>query len=122
MKQAYSKDIFRTIKKEKKRFIALMLIALLGVCMLTGLKAACDDLRHSADVFFDEHNLFDLKILSTLGLTEDDVHALKAVDGIKDAEGTFFDTVYTMHESKKKSAELKALSEQGSSSVSASVK
>ena len=113
MKQAYSKDIFRTIKKEKKRFIALMLIALLGVCMLTGLKAACDDLRHSADVFFDEHNLFDLKILSTLGLTEDDVHALKAVDGIKDVEGTFFDTVYTMHESKKKSAELKALSEQG---------
>ena len=113
MKQAYSKDIFRTIKKEKKRFIALMLIALLGVCMLTGLKAACDDLRRSADVFFDEHNLFDLKILSTLGLTEDDVHALKAVDGIKDVEGTFFDTVYTMHESKKKSAELKALSEQG---------
>ena len=113
MKQAYSKDIFRTIKKEKKRFIALMLITLLGVCMLTGLKAACDDLRYSADVFFDEQNLFDLKILSTLGLTEADVDALKAADGIKDAEGTFFDTVYTMHENKKKSVELKALSQQG---------
>ena len=113
MKQAYSKDIFRTIKKEKKRFIALMLIALLGVCMLTGLKASCDDLRYSADVFFDEHQLFDLKILSTLGLTDADVEALKKVDGIKDAEGTFSDTVYTMYESKKKSVELKALSEQG---------
>ena len=66
MKQAYSKDIFRTIKKEKKRFIALMLIALLGVCMLTGLKASCDDLRYSADVFFDKQHLFDLKILSDI--------------------------------------------------------
>ena len=113
MKQAYSKDIFRTIKKEKKRFIALMLITLLGVCMLTGLKASCDDLRRSADAFFDEHNLFDLKILSTLGLTEADVDALKAVNGIKNVEGTFFDTVYTMHDNKKKSAELKALSNEG---------
>ena len=113
MKQAYSKDIFRTIQKEKKRFIALMLITLLGVCMLTGLKASCDDLRYSADLFFDEHNLFDLKILSTLGLTDADVEALKAVDGVKDAEGTFSDTVYTTHDNKKKSVELKALSERG---------
>lgn len=113
MKQAYSKDIFRTIKKEKKRFIALMLITLLGVCMLTGLKASCDDLRYSADVFFDKQHLFDLKILSTLGLTDADVEALKQVDGIKDVEGTFSDTVYTIHDNKKKSVELKALSEQG---------
>ena len=113
MKLAYSKDIFRTIKKEKKRFIALMLITLLGVCMLTGLKASCDDLRYSADVFFDKQHLFDLKILSTLGLTDADVEALKQVDGIKDVEGTFSDTVYTIHDNKKKSVELKALSEQG---------
>lgn len=113
MKLAYSKDIFRTIKKEKKRFIALMLITLLGVCMLTGLKASCDDLRYSADVFFDKQHLFDLKILSTLGLTDADVEALKQVDGIKDVEGTFSDTVYTIHDNKKKSVELKVLSEQG---------
>lgn len=113
MKQAYSKDIVRTIQKEKKRFIAIMIIALLGVCMLTGLKAACDDLRKSADLFFDEQNLFDLKVVSTLGLTEEDVETIASIQGIEEVEGAFSDTVYTMYEKKKKSVELKTLSERG---------
>ena len=113
MKQAYSKDIIRTIQKEKKRFIAIMIIALLGVCMLTGLKASCDDLRKTADIFFDEQNLFDLKVVSTLGLTEEDIETLASIPGIEAVEGAFSDTVYTTYAKKKKSVELKTLSERG---------
>ena len=50
--KAYSKDIIRSIVKGRKRFLALMLITALGVCMFGGIKAGCDDLRYSADVFF----------------------------------------------------------------------
>lgn len=66
--KAYTKDIIKTIVKGKKRFMALAVIAALGVCMMSGLKASCDDLRYSADEFYDQQNLFDIMVVSTLGL------------------------------------------------------
>ena len=48
---AYWRDIRRTILKERKRLIALIIITILGVTMTTGLAASCDDLRLSADAF-----------------------------------------------------------------------
>ena len=45
------------------------------------------NLRASADAFFDAQDLFDLRIQSTLGLTDDDVDALAAIDGVEAAEG-----------------------------------
>lgn len=47
--RADKKDIIRTIKKGKKRFFSILLITALGATMMTGLKAACVDLRYSAD-------------------------------------------------------------------------
>ena len=70
MAKAYIKDIWRSIIKGKKRFFSILLITALGVTMLTGIKSACIDLRYSADQFFDAQNLFDVNIVSTLGLTE----------------------------------------------------
>ena len=52
--KAYWKDIFRTIKLEKKRFFSILLITFLGVTMFAGLSAGCRDLRASADRFYDE--------------------------------------------------------------------
>ena len=66
--KAYTKDIIKTIVKGMKRFMALALIAALGVCMMTGLKAACDDLRYSADDFYDEN----LRISAKLTFPESD--------------------------------------------------
>ena len=54
MNRAYWKDIWRSVTKGKKRFISIALIATLGVTMMCGLRAACVDLRYSADAFFDE--------------------------------------------------------------------
>lgn len=84
---AYHKDIVRTIRHDKRRFISIMVITMLGVMMFSGLKAACVDLRQSADRYFDAQNLHDIEIVSTLGLTQEDVTALKAVDGVENAEG-----------------------------------
>ena len=91
--RAFGKDILRTIGKSKKRFFAIMIITILGVSMFSGLKASCVDLRHSADLFFDDQNLFDLSVASTLGLTEEDVDALAAIDGVAQAEGIYSETV-----------------------------
>lgn len=111
--KAYTKDIIKTIIKGKKRFLAFLLITSLGVCMMSGLKAACDDLRLSADAFFDEQNMFDISIVSTLGLKEEDVKVLTRLPGIEDVEGAYSENVFTLVDGKTKQAEVRMLSEKG---------
>ena len=112
--RAYRKDIIRSIIKGRKRFFALMLITALGVCMFCGIKAGCDDLRYSADVFFDQQNLYDISIVSTMGLTESDIEAVSEMEGIEEIEGTYSEDVYTdIGEATRKQATVKALSEKG---------
>lgn len=113
MKKAYSKDIWRSMKKENKRFFSIMLITALGVTMLTGIKAACVDLRYSADRFFDQQELFDISIVSTLGLTKDDVQTLSELNGVEKVEGAYSETVYIQNGNKRQSAEIKTLSRDG---------
>ena len=90
---AHKKDIWRSIWNGKKRFFAIMIITVLGTMMFSGLKAACVDLRHSADNFFDEQKLFDLYIMSTLGLTNEDLEVLSSLEEVEHAEGTYSETV-----------------------------
>ena len=111
--KAYTKDVIKTIIKGKKRFFAIMLIAALGVCMLAGLKAACDDLRYSADKFFDDQNLMDIMIVSTMGLTDIDVAILDKIGGVEDVEGAYSETVFTEHNGQTKQATVNVLSQKG---------
>ena len=86
---AYNKDIFRTLKGGWRRFLAIAVITTLGVTMFSGLQASCRDLRVEADSFFDSQNLHDLKIQSTLGMTDDDVQALKDMEDVESAAGIY---------------------------------
>ena len=110
---AFSLGILRTVRGSLKRFVALATITALGVTMLTGLRAACVDLRNSADAFFDEQHLFDVRVQSTLGLTDEDVEALATLDGVELAEGGYAETVYTTVGSASEKVDVKALSPSG---------
>lgn len=90
-----------------------MIICALGVCMLTGLKASCVDLRYSADKFFDKQNLFDISIVSTMGLTDEDIEALATLELVEDVEGAYSETVFTVVDGKTKQASVSVLSEKG---------
>ena len=109
--KAYTKDIVKTIVKGKKRFLALAIITALGVCMMSGLKASCDDLRISADDFYDKQNLFDIMVVSTLGLTEDDVVALSKIAGIEAVEGAYSEDVYAIVNGQIKQATVNVISQ-----------
>lgn len=89
VKKAANKDILRTVREQSKRFLSIVLITLLGVMMFSGLKASCEDLRISADSFFDAQNLHDIYIQSTLGITEDDIRVLREMENTEEAEGIF---------------------------------
>lgn len=94
-----------------KRFMALAVIAALGVCMMTGLTAACDDLRYTADDFYDKQNLFDIMVVSTMGLTEDDVEVLSKIESIEAVEGAYSETVYTSVKGLTKQATVNVISQ-----------
>lgn len=110
---AYKKDIWRSIWKGKKRFFAIMIITVLGTTMFSGLKAACVDLRHSADNFFDSQRLFDLCIMSTLGLTDEDIEVLSGLEGVEEATGVYSETVHVLVNGSDMSVALKTYMPEG---------
>lgn len=112
-RSAFGTGVLRTVRGSLKRFVALATICALGVTMICGLKVACIDLRASADAFFDAQNLFDLRVQSTLGLTDDDVSALAALDGVESAEGGWVESCYTAVGSSSEKVDVKALSPSG---------
>lgn len=79
---AYVKDTTRSWLRGWKRFLSIAVISLLGVSVLTGIYAGCRDMFLAADRFYDEQGLHDIQILSTYGLTDDDIVALRRIDGV----------------------------------------
>ena len=110
MASAFRKDIARTVRNNLKRFISIMVITLLGVAMFCGLKASCSDLRAAADSFFDDQRLFDIQVLSTLGLTDADIAVLSQVEGVEVAEGGFQESAQITVNGAHASVDVNALS------------
>ena len=82
-------DLLREIKNTRSRFVSLLVLSSLAVCFLSGLRATEPDMKRSADRYFDQQRLMDLHIVSTLGVTEEDVSALAAQPGVARAEGAY---------------------------------
>ena len=85
-KKALRKDFYMEIRKRMGRFLSIFFIVAIGVAFFSGIRSSEPDMRLSGDAYFDEKNLMDLQIISTLGLTQDDVDAICQVKGIKDVE------------------------------------
>ena len=81
-KKALWKDIWKTIWNNKARFLALFAIILLGVGFYAGISATGPDMLDTANRYYDNQRLFDLRVLSTYGIEEDDSQALVEVDDI----------------------------------------
>ena len=80
--KAVNKNIIREITKTKNRFISIFTICAIGVGFFSGVRATGDIMKASADDYYDEHELFDLRVLSTFGLTDDDAEAIAQVEGV----------------------------------------
>ncbi len=89
MKSAMQKDFWREIGHTKSRFFSIMILVALSVAFLSGLKATAPDMKHTGDDYLDSLHLADIQVLSTLGLTDDDIDALKAQESIENAEGEY---------------------------------
>ena len=76
MKNAMRKDFWREIQHTRSRFFSIMILVALSVAFLSGLKATAPDMKRTGDDYLDSLHLADIQVLSTLGLTDDDIQSL----------------------------------------------
>lgn len=88
-KKATRKDFYMEIRKSRGRFLSILFIVALGVAFFSGIRASEPDMRLTGDSYFDEARLMDIKAICTYGVTEDDVEAMEAEEGVACAEGAY---------------------------------
>lgn len=111
-KRALRKDFYMEIKRSFNRFMSIFFIVALGVAFYSGIQASAPDMEDSGDAYFDRQKLMDLKVISTMGLTSDDVEALDALDGIETAEGAYMTDVLYGEGSNQKVLHIESITEQ----------
>lgn len=82
------KSTFREIKSSLGRYLAILAIVALGVGFFAGLKVTQEAMITTTGNYLEAQNFYDYRVLSTLGLEEEDVASLSAVDGVNSAEGS----------------------------------
>lgn len=87
MKKSLFKNNLKSIHKTRRRFVSILVMAFLGVGFFAGLVVTSPDMLDSLDKYADSSNLYDINIISTLGLTDDDIAALQALDEVENAYG-----------------------------------
>ena len=80
-------DAIREIRGTFSRYLSILVLAALAVAFLAGLRAAAPDMKYTADNYYDRTHMMDGYVLSTLGLTDEDLAALASAGGIEDVEG-----------------------------------
>ena len=88
------KNTLRKIKHSFGRFITLILIIAIGSAFFAGVRETSSDMIKTMDEYYDATNLMDFRIISTMGLTNDDLEALKNLENTQIIEENYtYETV-----------------------------
>ena len=117
MKSAMQKDFWREIGHTKSRFFSIMILVALSVAFLSGLKATAPDMKHTGDDYLDSLHLADIQVLSTLGLTDEDIDAIRAQKNIENAEGEYVLDAFASSDGAEAVVKVLSLSNQGINDV-----
>lgn len=83
MKTKLLKHIFMKIKDNYKRFLSLICMAFLGVGFYAGIQSSSPDMLKTLDNFYDENNVYDISVISNVGLTDDDLLKLSKIKNVE---------------------------------------
>ena len=89
MKKALMKDSVKEIKNTYKRFLSILLMAFLGVGFFAGIRATSPDMVDTIDKYYDNQNVYDIQVMSTLGLTENDINEISKIENVDKVIGTY---------------------------------
>jgi len=98
VKRALLKDSLKQIVKTNKRFISILLMAFMGVGFFAGVRATSPDMKQTLDKYLDNKNMYDINLVSTLGLTEDDINEISQIDGTEKVIGIYSEDVFVKFE------------------------
>lgn len=111
MNKTMRKDFFMEIRKSLGRFLSIFFIVALGVAFFSGIRATQPSMITTGDVYFDKNNLMDIKAISTLGLTEEDIEAVSKVEGVEYAVGAYSVDVLCRGDANQKVLHIMSLTE-----------
>lgn len=87
MGSSMMKTTLREIRQSLGRYLAIMAIVALGVGLFCGLKVTRDVMVKSAQQYFEECQLYDISLLSTVGFDTDVAKQLSRREKVLDAQG-----------------------------------
>lgn len=87
--KAINKDFIREIKGTRSRFISILVLVALAVAFLSGLKATAPDMKLTGHNYFEQQKLADVQIMSTVGLTDEDLETIMQNEQVLDAENCY---------------------------------
>lgn len=101
-RNALRKDFTMEIKRTVTRFLSILFIVALGVAFFSGIQSAAPDIRYTADEYFDEHGLADIKVVSTLGLTQENIQSIEELEGVASVHAGYMTDVLCGEENSQK--------------------
>lgn len=79
----------RNVTSQLASFISIVVISMLAVTVYLGIAYSSEAMDRNVSRYYDERSMQDLQVFSPLLLTEEDAEAIRALDGVEDAEGSF---------------------------------
>lgn len=113
MSGALVKDMLRMWVRNWKRFLSITFITTLGVAILVGIHAGCLDMFAATNRFYNAQGLYDIQAMSTLGMTDDDISALKGVQGVEDVQAERSATIYATIDGTQKTVTMSEIGTNG---------
>ncbi len=86
-------DFLREVRKSANRFFSILLIVAIGVAFFAGLRSSAPDMAYTMDEFYDKYNIMDIQVVSTLGLTAEDIEIIGNTEGVKQVQPGYFSDV-----------------------------
>lgn len=99
--KALTKDFNRTIRKSWKRFLSIVLMAMLGTSVFCAIRASGSNMLYQVKSYYNTHSIYDLKTSSTLGLTTEDIQKIGELEAVEDVYGIYeLDAYFEIAEAK----------------------
>jgi|LGVE01.1.fsa_nt_gb putative ABC transport system permease protein len=80
--KALQKDTIREIKGSMTRFISILAIIALGICFYSGIKSTGPSMEHTANLYYQEQSLMDIRLVSTYGFQDNDIKEIEKTPGV----------------------------------------
>lgn len=84
------KNLLREIKRTFTKFLSIFAICALGVAFFAGIRATSPDMKEAGDRLYNTYNLSDISVISTSGLTADNIRDLEKIEGVKAVRASLF--------------------------------